>query len=737
MKEFKSIIDVFPEVNSYWDYFLNKVNPNKVAHRSNKEFFWKCLKGHPSYLCSPDKRIYRNYGCPICSNYKVVAGINDFKSQYPNLMLDWDWISNNEINPEELSKRSTKVVSWKCHVCGHSWRGRIRDATEKEVNCPICSRKHNANKRHLLMLSKNGCLDDKNLLLDWDYSKNEKAPNEFTKQTNTYAYWKCHVCGYEWKAKINNRSNGRGCPCCGNRVLVKGTNDLLTKNPRLAKEWHPTKNGDLLPSNVYSQSNIKVWWLCPNGHEYQATVCHRSSINGTNCPICNKGRQTSFREQALYYYIKKMYPSAINGYRPKNFEKFELDIYIPEFKWAIEYDGEAWHRENKFDRERRKYKLCQERGITLFRVKEKMPDELGLDLADYMLSSDDFESEEGFEKVIHMVLERIDLSGMYRLKPMDVNLSRDRFEIMEYATAIKESFEDKNPELAKEWHPTKNQNLKPNMFKPKSDFKAWWICPDCGKEYEMTFNHRTLGMGCPTCGRKKQVITNRKNRVLKNGCISNPLLLSEWNYIRNGKFLPSDFTKSSDVKVWWKCSKCGLEYEATIANREYGKGCPKCAGYKLYPGYNDFATVHPELLEEWDYSKNKDINPSFIHHGSTKKVWWKCKKCGYEYQAPIARRDKGSGCRKCADKANPNLIRATLLKKNGSLGDICPEIIKEFSPKNTVSIFDIASSSHHKVKWVCSVCGYEWEAAPYTRRKGHGCPKCGVKKVVSSRSKKK
>ena len=366
-----------------------------------------------------------------------------------------------------------------------------------------------------------------------------------------------------------------------------------------------------------------------------------------------------------------------------------------------------------------------------------MPNEFGLDLADYIFSSDDFESEEGFTQVIHMVLERISLTGMYRLNPIDVNLSRDRFEIMEYANAIKESFEDRNPELAKEWHPTKNHNLQPNMFKPKSDFKGWWICPDCGKEYEMTFNHRTLGMGCPVCGRKKQIIMNRKNRILKNGCVSNPVLLAEWDYFRNGNLSPAEYTNGSNVKVWWKCSKCGFEYKATISNRNSGRGCPRCAGYKLYQGYNDLATIHPELLEEWDYEKNKDVNPLFVHHGSTKKVWWKCSKCGYEYEAPIARRDKGSGCRKCADKANPELIRATLLKKYGSLGDACPELVKEYSPENEISIYEIASTSHQKVKWICSKCGHMWEASPSTRKKGHGCNICGQKKALQTRKKKK
>ena len=110
----------------------------------------------------------------------------------------------------------------------------------------------------------------------------------------------------------------------------------------------------------------------------------------------------------------------------------------------------AWHKNENFDRERRKYQLCKQLGITLLRIKEKMPEELGLELADTIISSDDFETESGFTKVIHMVLEHIDFTDLYWLRPVDVNLSRDRFEIMKYATQVKDSFQDVYPEKAKD-----------------------------------------------------------------------------------------------------------------------------------------------------------------------------------------------------------------------------------------------------------------------------------------------
>ena len=51
----------------------------------------------------------------------------------------------------------------------------------------------------------------------------------------------------------------------------------------------------------------------------------------------------------------------------------EVDIYIPSIKLAIEYDGIAWHKEDKRDREIRKYRICQNNGIRLLRLMEKPP----------------------------------------------------------------------------------------------------------------------------------------------------------------------------------------------------------------------------------------------------------------------------------------------------------------------------------------------------------------------------
>ena len=529
-------------------------------------------------------------------------------------------------------------------------------------------------KRAATFIRKNGSLADKrpDLVIDWDHKKNTYGPHELTAGSNKKVWWKCHKCGHEWEAKVCNRNHGRGCPCCAHKCLVPGKNDLATTHPQLAKEWHPTKNGDLKPQDVMYGQARKVWWICPQGHAYQASLNHRSGNHGTACSVCNRGRRTSFREQAFYYYLKQIFNDAISGFTADWLGRFELDIYIPSIKAALEYDGVAWHKEHNFRREREKYKLCQEHGIKLIRVKEKMPEGFaGYGLADDIYSIEDVEGKDNFVRLLHFVIDKLDpRSNMWTRKnalqihtPLDIDLERDRYEIYKAATHVYGSLAEKHPAIAKEWHPSKNADLKPSMIKYGSDFKAWWICPTCGTEYESSVSHRVSGTGCPKCAKARQKDTYRKKHVSQVGGITNPKLLAEWNYEKNGDARPQDFPPQCVDKVWWRCQKCGYEWQAKISNRHNGRGCPCCSNRVVVKGKNDLATVHPELVNEWNYKRNDELKPEDVVFGSNRRVWWKCSVCGYEWEAPLNRRSQGAGCRKCADKNIWKIRRARILER--------------------------------------------------------------------------
>ena len=509
---------LYPELAKQWHPTLNDSTPDCISAHSNKQFAWLCDKDHIFY-CSPDKRI-RGNGCPYCSSRALLLGYNDLETVFPNIAREWDY-AKNEGTPKDYTHRSTYKASWKCLVCGNEWAMRIRDRSDSKYQlCPKCAVIKRGQERHANELQKRGGITDPLLLKEWDYELNEKGPEEYTPKSQCEVFWICSKCGYRYKAKISNRANRKSCACCKNKVVVKGKNDLATTHPQLAAEWHPTKNGDLKPDDVTYGAGKKVWWLCPEGHEYQATLGHRSS--GTNCPICNSGRQTSFAEQAVYYYVKKVFPDAISRYKDIFGKGMELDIFIPSIKLGIEYDGEAWHRGDKKEREKKKYEICQKHGIKLLRLKEKTSDD-DLYTADEILSiqGNMYEHKE-LAKTIRFLLDKIDpeSNAFTRKKPIfhsrvDINIPRDEMEIRSYMTKIKgESFAELYPEVAKEWHPTKNAGVTPTKVRPHSGIKVWWLCSVCGLEYKATVGSRTSGCGCRKCGIAKNARNRGKSVVM-------------------------------------------------------------------------------------------------------------------------------------------------------------------------------------------------------------------------------
>ena len=134
----------------------------------------------------------------------------------------------------------------------------------------------------------------RNLVKEWHPSKNAIIkPREVTPGSGKKVWWICNK-GHEWEAVVYSRSRGSGCPYCNNS---KSANDstLAVSNSKFKLEWHPTANGDLTPRNVTMTYPQKVWWICREGHEWEATFKARNKGNG--CPICENGLAKSFQSQ--------------------------------------------------------------------------------------------------------------------------------------------------------------------------------------------------------------------------------------------------------------------------------------------------------------------------------------------------------------------------------------------------------------------------------------------------------
>ena len=204
---------------------------------------------------------------------------------------------------------------------------------------------------------------------------------------------------------------------------------LATKAPKIAAEWHSTKNGALTPRHVFAGSGKMAWWKCSQGpdHEWQTPIDHRT-VGKTGCPFC-AGRRLSI-----------------------------------------------------------------------------------------------------------------------------INSLATRF-----------------PEIAAEWHPTKNGALAPNQLVAGSSKKVWWRCPK-GPDHKWvaTIVHRTNGTGCPFCAGLRVSVTNSL-------ATQAPDVAVQWNTRKNGTLTADQVSQGSNRKAWWTCSSNpDHEWYARIADRTSGRrsGCP-------------------------------------------------------------------------------------------------------------------------------------------------------------------
>ena len=273
-----------------------------------------------------------------------------------------------------------------------------------------------------------------------------------------------------------------------------------------------------------------------------------------------------------------------------------------------------------------------------------------------------------------------------------------------------------NQHLVAQYDFKKNKELDLEFDKltAASNVKVWWKCKKCGNSWLATIasqNDKHKKHGCPYCSGR--FVIKGKNDLLSQ----HPDVVAEWDYDKNA-IGPDEVSSNSAKKVWWKCEK-GHEYKSSIVNRTKSKGtcCPYCSGNKVLKGFNDLAT-NPELLKEWDYSKNT-IKPDEVTKGTHKKIWWICSN-NHSYEATIPARRRGTGCPYCSGNkilvgfndlatTNPELLEKWNYEKNNKLG---------ITPKS------ISKSYSKKVWWKCKN-GHEYQRHVYNERKGSGrCPIC-------------
>jgi hypothetical protein len=270
-----SLPSTHPSLSREWDEVRNApVAASQVSAGSNRKAWWRCARGH-AWGAVIASRV-RGNGCPVCSGRQVLAGENDLASRRPDVAAEWH-PDKNYVDTTQVTAGSETKAWWR-GKCGHEWKATISSRAAGN-GCPVC--------HGLIVLA--GFNDLASLRPDiaatWHPTRNAPVtPSQVTVSTIRKMWW-LGDCGHPWIAPVSERSMGRGCPVCVGRQVVPGVNDLPTKNPLLAAQWHPTRNETTQPTQISEWSNRKLWWLGTCGHEWLASAATRS--RGRGCPICS------------------------------------------------------------------------------------------------------------------------------------------------------------------------------------------------------------------------------------------------------------------------------------------------------------------------------------------------------------------------------------------------------------------------------------------------------------------
>ena len=503
---------------------------------------------------------------------KLVIGQNDLVSyckthSLEHLLEEWDYEGNNKL-PSDYSYGSDKSVLWKCPKCGEAYLARINLRVHGS-GCRTCGALQSIETRKKNSLQKGSLATEfPEIALEWDYDLNPgSTPENVKKASHDKVMWKCPKGHPSYPARIANRVyKGDGCPICGGRKILVGYNDLATVYPYLAAQWDYSKNTKK-PTEVFPREGNSYYWICPICKEsYLASVSNRSA--GKNHKKCSQ-KGTSFPEQAIFYYVKQLFPDATNR---DSSHGFELDVFIPSANTAIEFDGALYHKSPaSLTKDNNKDALCESLGIKLFRLRDpSLPKTVNA----VQIACVDDGRKAKLDGPIKLLLEQLSPNN----NP-NVNTVKDYYSILSASllSLEKKSIVYTHPELVAEWHPTLNLPLTPDKVTSGMGIKVWWKCSKCGEEYQSFVYSRKAGNGCSKCAIETRRIARTTAALKKNSLVKQyPELIEE--------ILPEDnpginvlrLAAGSKKPIVWTCKICGHKWPASINHRTRGDGCPKC-----------------------------------------------------------------------------------------------------------------------------------------------------------------
>jgi hypothetical protein len=529
----KSVAELFPHLKKEFHPTLNgSMTIYDVTPGMHIEIWWIC-KVDPSHIWPARvynrARVKNPRGCPHCSN-QVLNETNCLANANADLAKEWCYELNGPLTPNDVQAGGKQVVWWECQN-KHRWQAQIYERNKGRQNCKECC--------SLAFLYPE-------LLEDWDYQRNEDIdPQTLHYQSHNMVYWKCSRCQNEWQSMVSERVKGhKTCMNC---------RSIVTTHREIAKEWHPTLNGDNQPNEVSYGSNQLVYWQCQKKQEhiwYETVNSRTSRVNG--CIYCSKGRSTSVPEMTLFFALREGIAS-IQLRKKLTDLKIEADLSESNLKLALEFDSFRFHKDKIEDDERKNEAFTD---FYFIRIREHpLPEILRGNCIniEYKKHSSYNDLERCYREIISQLEDWYPNSQLIDFRKLiKVDISAKIREAIQFLSIVpeEESLALNKPHLIDEWHQEKNDRLTPWDVRTFCNERVWWKCKECDHVWPAQISKRSLGRGCPKCnGRGSAMVIDETNSLASLF----PKIAAQLHPNLNENIDPNKIYAFSTKSYWFVC----------------------------------------------------------------------------------------------------------------------------------------------------------------------------------------
>ena len=319
-------------------------------------------------------------GCSVCAGRKIIPGINDLASKYPEIAAMWS--NKNKKSASEIAVKCNKKAIFVCPDCGEEFEAKIEHVVYSVSNgntgCPVCRGLRVAPGINDLASQ---CPEAAAM---WS-NKNKLSASEVTAKSGKKAFFVCPDCGQEFKAIIGDvvcavKNGNTGCLVCVGRRVVPGINDLASQCPKAASMW--SSKNKLSASEVTVQSDKKAFFKCRDcGQEFEATiqnVVRAVSNDCTGCYDCAMRKSNAISKPEWFYTRLMLAFAGENGIANPFFDVrnilgenslLGLDFVDHIQRLIYEYNGKYPHADAA-EKDRFKFEAVRKAGYKGIRVLE-------------------------------------------------------------------------------------------------------------------------------------------------------------------------------------------------------------------------------------------------------------------------------------------------------------------------------------------------------------------------------